>query len=360
MYSSFQIRDFRCFPELTVDSLDRINLIAGKNNVGKTAFLEALFLFCGAYRPDLVLSLNANRGIEHMKIQLGKWNEGPWTAIFRNFDLSKEVIISGQDGSEMSRTIRINEVRDTSQLAELPRPFQEGASGVSTIIGLLGTSKVLRLRSEDSQSQRDFYLIFNENGISSIPQPPAPPFPGFFLASSGRAKNEEITDLFSTLSRQKKVQEITEHLKIIEPRLTSLSIETFAGQPYIHADIGLDQTIALPFVGEGTVRLLFILTRIRNAVGGMVLIDEIENGIHHSVMGKVWRVIGDMARDCNCQVLATTHSLECIRAAHQAFSESEIYDFRLHRLDRRGDGFRAVTYDREALESAEMTRIEVR
>lgn len=44
MYKFFEVCNFRCFHELTLNNLELINLIAGKNNVGKTAFLEAMFL----------------------------------------------------------------------------------------------------------------------------------------------------------------------------------------------------------------------------------------------------------------------------------------------------------------------------
>ncbi len=49
MYKSFELRNFRCFRQLKVDNLERINLIAGMSNIGKTAFLEAVFIHCGAY-----------------------------------------------------------------------------------------------------------------------------------------------------------------------------------------------------------------------------------------------------------------------------------------------------------------------
>ena len=61
-----------------------------------------------------------------------------------------------------------------------------------------------------------------------------------------------------------------------------------------------------------------------------------------------------------CQVFATTHSLECIVAAHRAFSDSEHEDFRLHRLERVNEAIHAVTYDRETLEAAIETGLEVR
>jgi AAA15 family ATPase/GTPase len=107
-------------------------------------------------------------------------------------------------------------------------------------------------------------------------------------------------------------------------------------------------------------RLASLVLAIGNAPKGVVLVDEIENGLHHSILPKVWRAIGEVARQFNTQVFATTHSLECIMAAHRAFSESERYDFRLHRLERINETIRAVTYDQETLEAAIETGLEVR
>jgi len=99
---------------------------------------------------------------------------------------------------------------------------------------------------------------------------------------------------------------------------------------------------------------------IGNAQNGVVLVDEIENGLHHSTLPNVWQAIGEVARQFKTQVFATTHSLECITAAHQAFSASERYDFRLHRLECTDETIRAVTYDQESLAAAIKTGLEVR
>src|SRR2546423_161740 len=49
MLDSLSIKNFRLFRDLKVESLSRVNLIAGKNNTGKTALLEAVYLlFSGA------------------------------------------------------------------------------------------------------------------------------------------------------------------------------------------------------------------------------------------------------------------------------------------------------------------------
>ena len=49
MYKSFRVKNFRCFKDLQINDLGRVNLIAGKNNTGKTALLEAISIYL--WRP---------------------------------------------------------------------------------------------------------------------------------------------------------------------------------------------------------------------------------------------------------------------------------------------------------------------
>ena len=99
---------------------------------------------------------------------------------------------------------------------------------------------------------------------------------------------------------------------------------------------------------------------IGDADGGVVLVDEIENGLYYQVMEKVWAAIGEMAEASGVQLFATTHSDECFRAAHRAFSGMHEYNFRLHRLDRVGGENRSVTFDQEMLETAIRSGLEAR
>ncbi|MCC6446841.1 MAG: ATP-binding protein [Armatimonadetes bacterium] len=128
----------------------------------------------------------------------------------------------------------------------------------------------------------------------------------------------------------------------------------------ITGDIGIGQLIPLPLMGEGMARMLSIILAVANAPGGMVLIDEIENGLHHSVMVNIWKAIAEASQKADTQIFATTHSWECMKAAHEAFRTTEEYDFRLHRLDRIDDRIETVAYDRETLEAAIKAGLEVR
>jgi AAA15 family ATPase/GTPase len=137
-------------------------------------------------------------------------------------------------------------------------------------------------------------------------------------------------------------------------------LSTVGDTSVIHGDIGLSRLVPVPLMGEGVRRLLSILLAIFHTPGGVVLIDEIENGLHYSVLNNIWKAIGKAARAASVQVFATTHSRECIRSADESFSESGADDFRLFRLDRNNGEISVVTYDHEMIEGALAMSLEIR
>ena len=48
---SLEIQNFRLFKALKVDRLERVNLVVGRNNVGKTTLLDAFFLHAWRGHP---------------------------------------------------------------------------------------------------------------------------------------------------------------------------------------------------------------------------------------------------------------------------------------------------------------------
>lgn len=366
MYQSFRVQNFRCLRDLDLANLARVNLITGMNNVGKTALLEALFLHCGAYNPALTLTLNAFRGIESVKVELGPWAATPWDSLFSDFDTSNVVELIGEDDITGHRIVKLKVLHEPEELAKIRQPAQYESAPPPEIPSTTQFAQVLKLEYADSKSCRGSYLVLDARGARTQPIPPPPPFPTFFLGTRARIPFREQAERYGRLQRQGEEDRLCEVLKLIDPRLTRLALVIEGGEPILHADIGAAgrRLMPLPVMGEGMVRLADFVLHISNAENGVVLIDEIENGLHHSVLCKVWQAIGKVARQFKAQVFATTHSFECIVAAHRAFSnnflENGIYDFRLHRLDRVDDTIRAVTYDQELLEAAIETELEVR
>ena len=59
--SSFEAVHYRGIDGLSLPHLSRANLITGVNGVGKTALIEAIWLFTGRYNPTLLWNTNVQR-----------------------------------------------------------------------------------------------------------------------------------------------------------------------------------------------------------------------------------------------------------------------------------------------------------
>ncbi len=351
MFQSIVVKNFRCFSGLALSGLERVNLIAGKNNTGKTALLEAIRLNCDPGNGALPNDISKERGI---KAPLRGYEEvASWLFWGRRVGTGAEVQIQDDKGRWRYLTIslvdaatmrqRLGDAQQAFRVAEEPGPFL-----------------MLAYKGPNAETAMSIGFMHGKafswtgTGIGESWDVPSE-----FIHSGGAASSRDV-QFFGELEAAKRKAEILPSLQIVEPRLQELSLVPLAGETVIHGDIGLPRLVPVPFMGEGTRRVLSILLAIANARGGVVLIDEIENGLHYSVQKQVWQAIAHAARQNDVQVFATTHSWECIRAADEAFTSDEPYDFRLHRLDRVDGTVQVVSYDREGIEISLTTGLEMR
>jgi len=66
------------------------------------------------------------------------------------------------------------------------------------------------------------------------------------------------------------------------------------------------------------------------------------------------------ATEADVQVFATTHSLECIRSAHEVFSDQPDYDLSVIQLFRVPSGIEGRVLDRKHIEAAMAGEIDLR
>ncbi len=351
MYRSINIKNFRCFDALTVSGMGRINLITGKNNVGKTALLEALWVHGGPTNPARALSLDFARGLGPVEPEDVIGN------LFLDFDQSKEIEIAAESFPDNSPgMLKISSVENPEFETPLDLPgegqfdaeFQvsknqlileySGESGVPiTSKGWLvgGKNRAGFWSARATKDEGRFIMK-----------------PGAFLLTPHRADAGAEADNYSRLERKGWEKDVVEILRNIEPRLNRLFVSSVRQRPVLYADIGISQAIPVRLLGEGMSRILALVLAVANAAGGVVLVDEVENGIHHSVMEPVWQAIGAFARSYDVQLFATTHSYECIGAAYRAFESDEDDELRLFRLQRNIDGaYKSVEYDQERLKA---------
>lgn len=350
MLKRFHLENFRCFREFDIE-LAPFNLIAGKNNVGKTALLEALLVLANPTRPAAWEALNHFRGwrpTAHHSVETFGW-------LFHQHNLENTIVVSGTDAN-----------RKTKRL-ELTATWADQGSAYDSETGILDPSNIpeatLEYRYSDSNHEvcEGFVELAGRSSLAWIAQGAraSTSIPSMLATSSRNFGREDIVR-FSRLEESGQDQKILEILRVIEPRLRRLTISVSREATSLRGDLGIGRLVPLAFMGEGIERILSLSLFIASSKDSLVLIDEVENGLHHSVTIPVWRALAELAREFGAQIVATTHSWEQILAAHRAFHEGPRYDLALHRLDRTDEDIGVVTYDEESLQTSLDLNWEVR
>ena len=143
-------------------------------------------------------------------------------------------------------------------------------------------------------------------------------------------------------------------------RIAFIGFETRHRRRAIVKMRGQRTPVPLRSMGDGAIRMFGVAIALANSEDGFLLIDEAENGIHHSVQHDYWRMVLETAEKYNVQVLATTHSWDCVRGFAHAVEDSEINGV-FFRLQKRADGsVFAMEYPDESFLVAADNWIEVR
>ena len=364
MLKDITINNYKLFKSFTVKDLPRILLIGGQNNCGKTSFLEAVFFVFDSQNSNMFINSLAWRGLNTIP-------NDPQSILapsFHNFlldqlmtfdyvltpslkrKLSYKFIPShGQVSAQYENgksTIKISQ----SQSPQTNQPTHLGSIEIS-YHSEKSIKNFLNLDQRGMSIERKAQALQYNQGINAT-------LIISYITSSSIEKS--LISIYGELDRLNNTDKVLEALQIIEPKLKSLSIIPIADQPTIHGDIGIGRKIPLALMGQGIDNFLSILLSISVIKNGIVLIDEIENGFHHSVLPSVWKTIATHAKANNVQVIATTHSQEIIMEAVNGIPKDMIDDFRYMRIDRDGDQFDPKIYNAEMLESASRMRLAVR
>jgi predicted ATPase len=183
----------------------------------------------------------------------------------------------------------------------------------------------------------------------------------FFLGTSGATLVDLAQKWESSIALTPEEDSVYAAMRIIEPQFERL---VFTGEgENTTVLIKLRDTpgrLPLGSLGDGTKRLLAQAIFLVQAQGGVLLIDEIDTGLHYSTMESMWRFIIEASRRLDVQVFATTHSGDCIRALAwlQAQQPELAQAVSVHRIDK--DASSAVRYSAEDIQIAARHHVEVR
>ncbi|MCI5132154.1 MAG: hypothetical protein D3904_11695, partial [Candidatus Electrothrix sp. EH2] len=345
MIEELEIKNFRGFSEYRIKDVGQVNLLVGTNNCGKTSILEAVHLLKTKGNLYNIFSLLARRGELKHENETTRYAKADLCRLFHNFQIKQNFefsIISHngrQSGESLSASVEC--VAHQSELAEKIPDFYTRFHGHDGYALFTVNSK-----NEDEYINREV-PVTNDNGLlyEYIKRTNSKPIPleteNLRFVPSSSLSPDNIVLLFEKIVLSPDEESVVEALQIIEPdiiRLATIGTSSVSPEDYVRGGILVksskwEERIPIGSFGDGIWRLLGLILSLVAAKNGTLLIDEIDTGLHHTVMSKMWKLICITAGKLNVQVFATTHSSDCWKTLADNAVEEEFADMpiRIHR-----------------------------
>ena len=371
-----QIKGFRGIDDLAIPKLGRVTLLTGKNGVGKTTVLEAVEAYAARGRYSIMEDILLRREEYSFETDFEgdivlRVNE---LALFNGRILPSNPLSIGSLSHPRVLTIGADQLSENQQMAYgLPRDLS-GARAITAFVAGKESS-LIGLVDDDDHLMYDYRRGAGIRRRRGIPDQDidesVTPIPCQFLGPEPMA-NTRLAQLRDRVALTPDEGRAVEALQLLYgdkvEDVTIVAEDTVAAVPRPsrgrRAIVKLSSEpypVSLKSLGEGAVRFYSTALALANSRGGFLLIDEVENGIHHSVQADYWRMILAAAKANDVQVLATTHSWDTVEGFARAAVEDEESEGLAYRLERNKSGkLRAVDYDEEDLAIAVRADIELR
>ncbi len=345
---SLVIKNFRGIDELTIPRLGRVTLLAGKNGVGKTTVLDAVRIWADRGLTNEFGEVLIDRGDAFIRNANGQNSVVvDRTTLFTNRPVSPEITISvgPVDGANTLKIRQFYSKDRTSRTVPFPMDVSEyvhlemqfGGSGtwregLHFLLDHVPTAIVCNTLGPNRPTDETVVEYWNEVALTP---------------HEDRAL-EALNLITDIVVERVAALEPSNGTGLIQPRRIMAKVR------------GTEYQVPLRSLGDGSFRAYSVALAMAKSSGGFLLIDEAENGIHHSIQAKFWKMVLQTAQRNNVQVLATTHSWDCVKGFADASAELEDVEGVLVRLERVENQLRAVEYSERNLKAAAKYGIEVR
>ncbi len=286
------IKNFKVFDDFKIEGLRQINLISGKNNVGKTTFLESCYINFHSHDIEHYISSFIKRGsLELSDFRHNKKLE----KICINSNINKTAVNIKTD----SIIIEVNGVSKTYASYEMPKLMEN--------------------------------RTIENNNINFIPAFPI--------------NNDLLSYFFSRIQIARKKNLVNNSLAENFDK-NIVEFDFILGEPKLFVLNREEGWVALSEFGEGIKRFISIICAIWASQDGACFIDEIEDGIHYLHYKKLWQIIFNLAKEANCQIFATTHSKEMIENYYKEAKNLDMKDISFTTLvTDKNQHIKAISYD---------------
>jgi len=367
MIHSLTISGYRGFSHFEMGGLGRINLLVGRNNGGKTSVLEMLNLLGSGGDPSAILRIVSRRG---ERVYFEQQTRQPDTEfeinhLFHGHDLRIGATFSVSAKNQTpARAVRcaIGDAKPDPQLIS----EADGGTPASILLEFSGTPRppVSAIPLTRRGGLRGDALDPIRRGQRSVGPEPSP----VQFISTESLTFDALALMWNQIALTQAQGRVVKALKFIERKIEAIA-PLIAPGPYYYGGgrggfivklDGVDLPIPIGSLGDGTWRLLALSIALSRAKDGLLLIDEIDTGLHHSVMADMWRLIDETAKELNIQVFASTHSYDCVHSLATICDSNggSVGDVTIQRID---TGLKkSVPYDEKEIRMAAEYHIEMR
>jgi predicted ATP-dependent endonuclease of OLD family len=280
------------------------------------------------YYSDVFLKINGVRNVYSANFEPMLM----WEHLFYKHSASDvlEIEISFEDSNEEKLTFQKQSLLDNA--------FTMGKSVVGGKHQIQKTTDGYILNMESSSSSDTIKSIFKiENNTvyleNSDFRQSSNIVPSLFIDAQS-LNSQQLAEWFSRVDYEGGKNKCIEILKEIDSRVEDISILVVGGLSYIYITTKENVKVPVSFLGDGINRLLQITLAMMANPNSLILINEIETGFHYTFLNKLWRVISKTVLLTGCQLVTTTHSIECVNALAECVDTGESDDmFRYMRLD---------------------------
>jgi hypothetical protein len=371
MIKSIQISGYRGFSDFQMSALQRVTLLVGTNNSGKTSVLESLYLLASQGDPYSLWRVMWRRSERMPDRPSSQFPEADISHLFHGheFHLGSHFEISAENQTPI-RNVQFS-IGELNEEQRGKTPVRDGVPIASRL--------AIHIKAKPGNN---FAIPLTRSGGFSSDSIESPrrltrkrateeEIPSQFITAESFSGNE-LLSLWDTVSLTSGEERVLEALRILEPGIERIAATAVTAPGFYDPGSGnqrggfrvkfknIERPVPIGSMGDGTWRLLVMAIVIAQCKDGILLIDEIDTGLHYSVMTKMWKLIFGAAKELNVQVFATTHSYDCVKSlaelCHFEFDAASAVT--LQRLDK-GER-KPVPYTPKEIEIAALHNIEVR
>jgi len=306
---------FRGFETFSFDGFKPITIVGGRNNCGKSSLLEAICFLANRSSGLIPGRLTWNRG-EKMKSKT-------FSSLFYGGTNGGEIIIHGTFSDASTRGVDL----ECTQRSAVDFGLEEPPEGVTNVNGELPPAYVQQFYTsfDGGQTKRGAMLIaFTKNEYRCYPLNPKEEKSEFKKSGDGSVdgdwrcvfyesqRRQDVSKVYSELFGKGREDVLLAALQAMDRRITTIAYD---GERLLVQLRKNALRLPLGVMGDGMVKAAEILSMLAmSPAGSVACLDEIENGLHYTVMQGFWSSIVQLARKREIQIVATTHNLEMMQA----------------------------------------------